>query len=112
MTPPGDAPVTSTNLPERFDLASEVPSDDRLAVIRAALPEVFREDTIDFDALCRSLGAWVDAGSERFGLTWPGKAECMRVIQEPSVGTLVPMSDESVEWDTTQNVSWFSILVQ
>ena len=28
----------------------------------------------------------------------------MRVIQEPSIGTLVPMPDESVEWDTTQNV--------
>ena len=28
----------------------------------------------------------------------------MRVIQEPSIGTLVPMPDESVDWDTTQNV--------
>jgi adenine-specific DNA-methyltransferase len=104
MTPPGDAPVTTTDLPERFDLASEVPSDDRLAVIRAALPEVFQEGKIDFDALRRSLGDWVDPGPERFGLTWPGKAECIRVIQEPSIGTLVPMSEESVEWDSTQNV--------
>ena len=28
----------------------------------------------------------------------------MRVIQEPSIGTLVPMPEESVDWDTTQNV--------
>jgi adenine-specific DNA-methyltransferase len=96
--------VSATDLPERFDLASDVPSDDRLAAIRAEFPEVVRENKIDFDALRRSLGDWVEPGPERFGLTWPGKAECMRVIQEPSIGTLVPMPDESVDWDTTQNV--------
>ncbi len=103
-TPPGDLPVTTLDLPERFDLASEVPTDDRLAAIRALLPEVIREGKIDFDALRRSLGDWVEPGPERFGLTWPGKAECMRVIQEPSIGTLVPMPEESVDWDSTQNV--------
>lgn len=46
----------------------------------------------------------MDAGPERFGLTWPGKSECIRVIQEPSIGTLAPMPDESVDWDTTQHV--------
>jgi adenine-specific DNA-methyltransferase len=88
----------------RLDLASQPPTDERIAVLRVQLPEIFTEDTVDFDALKRSLGEWVDPGPERFGLTWPGKAECMRVIQEPSIGTLVPMPDESVDWDTTQNV--------
>jgi len=96
--------VTATDLPERFDLASEVPSDDRLAAIRAEFPEVFREDKVDFDALRRSLGDWVEPGPERFGLTWPGKAECMRVIREPSIGALAPMVEDSADWDTTQNV--------
>lgn len=96
-------PVT-TDLPERFDLATESPAAARLASLRALFPEAVREDKIDLDALQRSLGYSVDAGPESFGLTWPGKAECMRVIQEPSIGTLVPMPDESVDWDTTQNV--------
>ena len=94
----------TTELPERFDLATESPADDRLAALRELFPEVIRENKIDIDALRRSVGDWVDPGPERFGLTWPGKAECMRVIQEPSIGTLVPMPDESVDWDTTQNV--------
>jgi adenine-specific DNA-methyltransferase len=94
----------STDQPERLDLKSVVPTDDRLEALRATLPEVFREGRVDVDALRRSLGDWVDPGPERFGLTWPGKAECMRVIQEPSIGTLVPMPEESVDWDTTQNV--------
>lgn len=100
----GDCSTVTDELPERFDLASLSPVDDRLAALRGAFPEVFREDKVDFDALRRSLGDWVDTDKERFGLTWPGKADCMRVIQEPSIGTLVPMPEESIDWDTTQNV--------
>lgn len=93
-----------TDLPESFDLGSQAPADDRLEVLRSTFPEAFREEQIDVEALTRSLGGWVDPGPERFGLTWPGKAACMQVIQQPSIGTLVPMPDESVDWDTTQNV--------
>jgi adenine-specific DNA-methyltransferase len=90
--------------PERFDLATTPPADERIVALKELFPEVVREGRIDFEALQRSLGDWVDPGAERFGLTWPGKAECMRVIQQPSIGTLVPMTDESVEWDATGNV--------
>lgn len=89
---------------ERLDLRSANPLDERLAAVADLFPEAMREGTIDFESLRRSLGDWVDPGPERFGLTWPGKAECMRVIQEPSIGTLVPMPDESVDWDATENV--------
>lgn len=88
----------------RLDLTSHRPTDERIEALRAQFPEVFTEDAIDLETLRRSLGEWIDPGPERFGLTWPGKAECMRVIQEPSIGTLVPMPDESVDWGTTQNV--------
>ena len=93
-----------SDLPERFDLRSQDPLADRLATLRSVFPEVFREGKVDVDALRRSIGEWVDPGPERFGLTWPGKAECMRLIQQPSVGTLVPFVADSVEFDTTQNV--------
>src|SRR5665213_1525538 len=93
-----------TDLPERFDLASQDPLADRVAALRTLFPELFQEGKIDIDTLRRELGDSAEPGPERFGLTWPGKAECMRVIQEPSIGTLVPMRDESVDFDTTQNV--------
>lgn len=92
------------DFPERFNLASQDPLGDRRAALRSLFPDVFREDKVDLEALRRALGDWAEAGPERFGLTWPGKAECMRVIQEPSIGTLVPMREESVDFDTTQNV--------
>ena len=95
--------VTTDDL-ERFDLRSASPTDEQISALAQLFPEALCEGRIDFDALRRSIGEWVDPGPERFGLTWPGKAECMRVIQEPSIGTLVPMPDESVDWDTTQNV--------
>jgi len=69
-----------------------------------AFPEVMAEDKIDFDQLKRVLGEWVEPGPERFGLNWPGKAACMRVIQSPSIATLKPCLEESVNWDTTENV--------
>jgi adenine-specific DNA-methyltransferase len=93
-----------TDLPERFDLASQDPLAGRVAALCAAFPEVFRDGQVDIDSLRSSLGDFVDPGPERFGLSWPGKAECMRIIQEPSIGTLVPMPEESVDWDMTQNV--------
>ncbi len=89
---------------ERFNLESQTPEAERIDGLRSVVPEAFGDGRIDVDALRRSLGDWVDPGSERFGLTWPGKADCMRVIREPSIGTLVPMPEESVDWDATQNV--------
>jgi adenine-specific DNA-methyltransferase len=73
-------------------------------VLGEAFPEIFEEGRIDFDQLKRALGAWVDPGKERFGLNWPGKAECMKIIQQPSLATLKPVREESVDFDKTENL--------
>ena len=72
--------------------------------LAACFPEILVEGKIDLDHLKRVLGEWVEPERERFGLNWPGKAACMKVIQEPSVGTLKPYPKESVDWDTTGHV--------
>ena len=46
---------------------------------------------IDFDRLKLALGETVDVGKERYGMTWPGKADCFKTIQAPSLGTLRPV---------------------
>ena len=95
-------------LPEKFPLTSaDIAAEKRDQLKRclaAAFPEIMAEDKIDLDQLRRVLGEWVEPDRERFGLTWPGKAACMKVIQAPSVGTLKPCREESVDWDTTENV--------
>ena len=98
----------SGSQPENFRLKSmDVAAEKREELKRclgADFPEVFAEGRIDFDRLRSALGDWVDPGNERFGLTWPGKAECMKIIQEPSVATLKPVRGESINFDETENV--------
>jgi len=94
--------------PEKMELASmDVAAQKREELkqaLGAAYPEVFAEGSIDFDQLKRVLGEWVEPGKERFGLNWPGKADCMKVIQQTSVATLKPMRADSVNFDTTGNL--------
>lgn len=89
---------------KKMPLASMDVAAERIEKLKAIFPEAFVEGKVDHDALLRSLGQWVEPGKERFGLNWPGKADCMKVIQTPSVGTLLPMRDESVNFDTTENL--------
>jgi adenine-specific DNA-methyltransferase len=94
-----------TEEPEKFDLRSENIVFDEQTALRAAFPEVFTEGgKIDFDRLKLALGESIDPGKERYGMNWPGKAECFKVLQQPSVATLVPAREESVNWDTTENL--------
>jgi adenine-specific DNA-methyltransferase len=100
--------MTETTQPEKIALTSmDIAEEKREQVkhcIAATFPEIMAEDKIDLDQLRRVLGEWVEPDRERFGLSWPGKAACMKVIQAPSVGTLKPCRDESVDWDTTENL--------
>ncbi|HEU0073454.1 MAG TPA: site-specific DNA-methyltransferase, partial [Dehalococcoidia bacterium] len=59
---------------------------------------------LDFERLKLALGEAVDVGKERYGMNWPGKADCFKAIQAPSVGTLRPCLEESVNFDTTENL--------
>ncbi|MFN2099620.1 site-specific DNA-methyltransferase [Altererythrobacter sp. MF3-039] len=90
--------------PEPFDLNSDDVAARKRADLKRLFPEVFDENKIDLDQLCRVMGDWIDEGSERFGLTWPGKAACMKVIQAPATGALRPDREESVNFDDSENV--------
>ena len=59
---------------------------------------------VDFDRLKAALGESVDVGKEVFGMRWPGKAASIRLANLPSHGTLSPDKNESVNFDTTQNL--------
>ncbi len=89
---------------EKMRLASMDITEEKREALKRIFPEVFTEERIDFDQLKRVLGEWVDSDVERFGLNWPGKAECMKIIQKPSIATLKPVRDESVNFDETENV--------
>lgn len=90
---------------DRVNLESLSITDLQKQKLKELFPEVFTEgNKVDFERLKRTLGEMVDAGKERFGMNWAGKADCFKTIQQPSIATLVPARDESVDFDTTENL--------
>ncbi len=67
-------------------------------------PESVVEGKIDFEVLKQLLGGVVDEREEKFGLNWNGKRRARQLALTPSTGTLRPCPEESVDWDTTQNL--------
>ena len=68
----------SKQQPEKMKLTSMDISEEKREQLKSMFPEVFSEGKLDFDQLKRTLGSWVEPAKERFGLQWPGKADCMR----------------------------------
>ena len=80
---------------------------DRVAELRELFPEAFADDAVDLARLRVLLGDAVptlgaDEPQERYGLSWPGKREAVRLAQRPSTGTLDPLHHESVGWAGTR----------
>jgi len=93
------------NEPEKLTLMSLDPVIGRRTELLQLFPEARTEGgKIDFDQLKRVLAETVDTGKERYGIIWPGKADCFRTIQASSVATLRPAPNESVNFDTTENL--------
>ena len=91
--------------PEKFDLRSQELTEAKKQELLRLFPEIRTEGgQIDFDKLKLALGESVDVGRERYGMNWPGKADCFKIIQSPSLGTLRPCPEESVNFDTTENL--------
>lgn len=77
---------------------------ENLDALRSLFPDAFREGKIDFDVLKQLLGGAVDERDEKYGLNWHGKRKARQIALTPSTGTLLPCPEESVDWDTTQNL--------
>jgi len=93
---------------EKLDPKTEGASEDivgrNIEKLKQIFPEVFTEGRIAFDVLQETLGEYIDDRPERFSFTWNGKSRARRIAQTPSTGTLRPCPEESVNWDTTQNM--------
>ncbi len=88
----------------RLPLTSLPPNENRIDALKALFPDAFTEDKIDFDRLKRILGGAIQTDRERYGLNWAGKANAIHALQYLSVGTLKPVREESVNFDTTENL--------
>ena len=84
---------------ESLDIVGE-----NLEALKTIFPEAFTEDGVNFDTLRQLLGDEVDDGEEKYGLNWHGKKKARQIALTPSMGTLRPCPEESVDWETTQNL--------
>lgn len=63
------------------------------------------ETGIDFDLLKQELSKNIVEGpQERYQLNWPGKKEALLTANAPIAKTLRPCREESVDFDTTENL--------
>lgn len=84
-----------------FSMNIEQANMDKLKTV---FPECFAEGKLDIDKLLSLCGEYIDNDFEKYKFEWKGKAECLRLAQKRSTGTLRPCPEESVNFDTTQNL--------
>lgn len=101
-------PIAATDpLSHSADLTAE-----NIERLRELFPQAVTEEgqngktarRIDFDVLRELLGGELATGEEKYGLNWHGKRAGRRLALTPSTGTLRPAPEDSVDWDTTQNL--------
>ena len=101
---PIDKIETGAQESQSADLAA-----DNIAQLRALFPELVTEGkagpAINVDVLKALVGdATVSDADEKYGLNWHGKRAARQLALTPSTGTLRPCPEDSVDWDTTQNL--------
>lgn len=79
-------------------------TQNKIEQLKILYPEIFSDEKVDSEKLKLTLGENVAVTDERYHLTWTGKSDCYRVIQEPTTDTLIPCKEESVNWDETENI--------
>ena len=102
-----DTPDTP-DTPEKLDGQSLDLRAQRLAALKAILPEAFDLDgQLVGDKLLEALKPATYEPSDdipTFGLGWPGKQRAFAAAGVPTTATLRPDPEESVDFDTTQNL--------
>ena len=91
----------------RESTATTAPAEANLQAFKELFPGVILDGALDAARLGEALGIEVTGlkdGKERFGLMWAGKKKAVEALQTPSMAALVPDLENSITWDTAENV--------
>lgn len=86
---------------EKIDGMSMDIEATNLEKLKSLFPECVSEGKLDIDKLLSLCGEYIDNDFERYKFEWKGKAECLRLAQKRSTGTLRPCESESAGKDGT-----------
>lgn len=78
--------------------------NEELTKLKKVFPQCFSEGSLDIDKLLSLCGKYIDKDFEKYKFEWSGKSECYRIAGKRSTGTLRPCPEESVNFDTTNNL--------
>lgn len=98
---------------EKLEMKTASVSQENIEKIRALFPNAVTEVkkdgrvelAVDFDVLKQELSdAVIEAGQERYQMTWPDKRKAVALANSAISATLRPCKEESVDFDTTENL--------
>ena len=102
-------------MPQRLTPLSPDGSELTIEALRQIAPSCITEvkdpqsgatrQVVNFDVLRTLLGdQTVEAGTEMYSFIWPGKQAARREAATPITDTLRPVLEDSVDWDSTENL--------
>lgn len=77
---------------------------NKLEKFKELFPESISDEKIDIGVLKQILGEHLKPEPEKFEFTWVGKKESLKSAETATDAILEPCPEESVDWDTTQNI--------
>jgi adenine-specific DNA-methyltransferase len=94
---------------DKLDMQSPDLANDNFKKLSALFPNCVTESTegkaIDFNLLKQELSHTVIEGNrEHYRLEWPGKREAIVTANLPTIKTLRPVREDSVDFDNTENL--------
>lgn len=79
-------------------------TQDALNKLQILFPDIFSEGKIDWEKFKATFSDDINFANERYVLNWAGKTDAFRALQIPTTATLKPQPDQSINFNTTQNV--------
>lgn len=98
--------MSMTKTVEKVQKTTMIPNEERLKKLKQLYPECLIEGEVDIKKLkdFLSIEDGEDNSVERYSFSWAGKSKAILHLNTPTEATLKPSYDDSVNFDTSQNL--------
>ncbi len=89
---------------EKIDGKTYNLTEEKKRQLMELFPEAVSEGKINVERLLLAIGEDRASEEEKFEFRWKGKKEAIQLAQKQTTGTLRPVKEESVNWDSTNHL--------
>jgi adenine-specific DNA-methyltransferase len=80
-------------------------NDEYQKWLQEKFPSCFVEGKLDFKKLKELTSEITDnSNDEKYTFSWAGRNDSIKILKTTSKGTLLPVKDESINFDDTENI--------